>query len=405
MTYKLAWRNLWRNQRRTFITMASIFFAVLLAVAMRSLQEGTYQQMIDNLVSFYSGYVQIHQRGYWEEQNLNQSLAANEDLRQQVQAHPEVQAVVPRLESFALVSYQDESHSAAVVGIDPDAERQLTGLADKVVAGEYLSADRPGAMLAEGLADNLGLSVGDTIVLLGQGYHGVMAAGKYAVQGILAFGSPDLNQRMLYLPLAEAQLMYGAMDRLTSYVLALDDPQATEQVVADLKVQLDPAQYEVMTWRELMPELVQTIEADRAGGVITLWVLYLIIGFGIFGTVLMMTTERRFEFGVLIAIGMKKGRLALTVMAESIIIAILGVLAGSLVALPITWYFQENPIYLGDEMAEMYADFGMDAVIPMTVDPAIFLNQALTVLLMTAIIGLYPLIKISRLDAVQAMRP
>jgi len=403
MILKLAWRNLWRNQRRSLITMASVFFAVLLAIVTRSLQEGTYSQMIDNVVGFYTGYAQVHQQGYWEEQTLDHSLAEDPSLVEQVQAHPQVEHLIPRLESFALASYRDETAPAAVVGIDPALERLLTHLPDQLVAGQYLD-DRSGALLAEKLAEKLSLSVGDTVVLLGQGYHGVMAAGKYAVQGILSFGSPDLNQRMLYLPLAEAQLMYGARDRLTSYVLALDDPQATEQVVADLKVQLDPAQYEVMSWRELMPELVQTIEGDRAGGVIMVWVLYLIIGFGIFGTVLMMTTERRFEFGVLMAIGMKRIELSFTVILESIIIALLGVLAGSLVALPITWYFQANPIYMGDEMAEMYAEYGMDAVLPMVVDPALFLDQGLTILIITLFISLYPLINISRLKPVEAMK-
>mgnify|MGYP006267471733 CR=1 FL=1 len=403
MTYKLAWRNLWRNQRRSLITMASIFFAVLLAIVTRSLQEGTYNQMIDNMVSFYSGYVQVHQRGYWEEQTLDHSLAEDPTLVEQVQAHPQVEHLIPRLESFALASYRDETAPAAVVGIDPDLERQLTHLPDKLVAGQYLD-DSGGALLAEKLAEKMSLGVGDTVVLLGQGYHGVMAAGKYAVKGILSFGSPDLNQRMLYLPIAEAQLMYGADGRLTSYVLALKDPQRTPQVVADLQGQLDTAQYEVMDWRSMMPELVQTIEGDRAGGVVMVWVLYLIIGFGIFGTVLMMTTERKFEFGVLTAIGMKRGKLSLTVILESIIIAMLGVLAGALAALPITWYFQENPIYMGDEMAEMYADYGMDAVLPMVVDPALFLDQGITILIITLIISLYPLLKISRLKPVEAMK-
>lgn len=403
MIYKLAWRNLWRNKRRSLITMASIFFAVLLAIVTRSLQEGTYNQMINNMVSFYSGYVQVHQQGYWDEQTLDNSLAEDPALVEQVLAHPQVETLIPRLESFALASYQDETAPTAVVGIDPERERQLTNLPDKLVAGQYLD-ENGGALLAEKLAEKMNLGVGDTVVLLGQGYHGVMAAGKYEVKGILSFGSPDLNARMLYLPLTEAQVMYGAYDRLTGYVLALKDPQATPQVVAELQAQLDTAQFEVMDWRSMMPELVQTIEGDRAGGVVMVWVLYLIIGFGIFGTVLMMTTERKFEFGVLTAIGMKRGRLSLTVILESIIIAMLGVLAGILAALPITWYFQENPIYMGDEMADMYAEYGMDAVLPMTVDPALFLDQGITILIITLIISLYPLIKISRLEPVEAMK-
>lgn len=404
MIFKLAWRNLWRNKRRTLITMASIFFAVLLAIFMRSFQEGTYGQMINNMVSFYTGYAQVHQQGYWDEQNLDNSLAATPELRDQIAQHPNVTSVIPRLESYALISYQDETASSVVVGIEPEVEKELTQLDGKIVEGEYLNSDRGGAMMAEGLAEKLGLSIGDTVVLLGQGYHGMMAAGKFAVTGLVSFGSPDLNKSMLYLPLAEAQLMYGAEGRLTSYVLGIDDPQRTEKVIADLAQQLDTTQYEIMDWATMMPELVQTIEGDRAGGVVVIWVLYMIIGFGIFGTVLMMTTERQYEFGVLTAIGMKRRKLSMTLIVESIIISILGVLAGMLAALPLTWYFQENPIYMGDEMAEMYADYGMDAVLPTIVDPALFLDQGIFILVITLLISLYPLLKIRKLDPVTAMK-
>ena len=159
-----------------------------------------------------------------------------------------------------------------------------------------------------------------------------------------------------------------------------------------------------MEWSTMMPELVQTIESDRAGGFITVFILYVIIGFGIFGTILMMTTERQYEFGVLTAIGMKRGKLAFTVLVESVIIAMLGVLAGSAIAFPIVWYLNRNPIYMGDEMAEMYAEYGMDAVLPTVIDPVIFSQQAMTVLIITLVVSLYPLFKIRRLDAVKAMR-
>ena len=404
MTLKLAWRNLWRNRRRTYITMASVFFAVLLAIAMRSLQEGTYAQMINNVVSFYSGSVQVHAQGYWDDQSLDLSMEQSSELETKLLADPQVTVAGPRLESFALISFGEESASSAVVGIDPELEDGITGLRGKLVDGSYLDANDQGLLLAEGLAEKLSATLGDTLVLLGQGYHGVMAAGKYPIQGILSFGSPDLNKRMLYLPLKEAQVMYGAEGRLTSYVLGLNNPQSSAQVVSRLETKVDSAEHEVMEWSTMMPELVQTIESDRAGGVITVFILYVIIGFGIFGTILMMTTERQYEFGVLTAIGMKRGKLAFTVLVESVIIAMLGVLAGSAIAFPIVWYLNRNPIYMGDEMAEMYAEYGMDAVLPTVIDPVIFSQQAMTVLIITLVVSLYPLFKIRRLDAVKAMR-
>ena len=248
------------------------------------------------------------------------------------------------------------------------------------------------------------MTVGDTMVLLGQGYHGASAAGKYHVGGLLKFGSPDLNKRMVYLPLAEAQDMYAAPERLTSIALGLDRPASMNQVVSDLQLELSAEEYEVMNWQQMMPELVQMMKADSGGNVIFLGFLYVIIAFGVFGTVLMMTTERKYEFGVMLAIGMKNLRLALTVVAEILFLALIGVGAGMALSFPLIWYFNRNPIYMGDQMQEMYEQFGIDANIPTALDGEIFFKHGLFVLFFCLLISLYPLIHILSLRAIKAMK-
>ncbi|RMG19951.1 MAG: ABC transporter permease [Bacteroidetes bacterium] len=424
MIFKLAWRNLWRNKRRTLITAASVFFAVLLAVLMRSFQEGSYDLMIKNVVSFYTGYAQVHKKGYWDDQSLENSFGHAREVEQQVLAHPHVVEVVPRLESFALAAHKDLTEGCMVVGTDPEAEHHLSGLKDKAFKEKhllpdpeapdsvreeyvydpayYLRADDEAVLLAEGLAEKLELGVGDTLVLIGQGYQGVTAAGKYAVKGLVKFGSPDLNKRLVYMPLKLAQQLYAAPDRLTSLALVIDQPQQSTQIVQELRQQLD-GEYEVMDWKEMMPELVQSIEADRGGGIITMLILYMIIGFGIFGTVLMMTAERQYEFGVMIAIGMKKWRLATIVVLETVLIAILGVLAGSLAGLPVVAYFNKHPIYWAS-MEKMYEEFGMEPIMPTALKLSIFSEQTMLVLLIVMVVCTYPFWKIQRTNPIEAMR-
>ena len=403
MILTLAWRNLWRNKRRTLITMASVFFAVLLAVSMRSLQEGVYQKMIENVVSFFSGYVQIHQDGYWDDQIIDNSFEKSVEVERTAGEVKDVSDAIPRLESFALASAGNKSKAARVIGINPHLEDGLTHLKSKLTEGSYLLENEGGALVAKGLAEKLGLGVGDTIVLIGAGYHGIMANGLYPIRGLVSFGSPVLNQLLVYLPLQEAQLLYGAENRLTSYALNLSNPKSTDKVTQNLAKELGET-YEVMNWKEMMPELIQQIESDKLGGYIMMGILYLIIGFGIFGTVLMMTTERKYEFGVLVAIGMKKFKLGLIVFFETLFIAALGIIAGILGSLPIVLYFQENPIYMGDEMAKAYEQFGIEAVIPMSLEPSVLMNQAIVVLVVTAVIGLFPIWKISSIEPVEAMR-
>lgn len=400
--FTLAWRNLWRNKRRTLITAASVFFAVLLAILMRSLQEGSYEKMIENIVSFYTGYAQIHKEGYWDEQSLDNSFEVVPAVETLMNNEPLLQESVSRLESFALASSGEVSEGCLVIGTDPETENRLTHLSGMVQKGQYFKSGERSVLLATGLAEKLNLSVNDTLILISQGYQGVTAAGKYPISGLVKFGSPELNGRLVYLPLPVAQDFYGAPNRLTSYALAIDDPHKVPQLVSQLRSGLKES-YEVMSWDEMMPELVQLIEADRGGGILMMGILYLIIGFGMFGTVLMMTAERQYEFGVMTAIGMKKSRLAAIITIETIFISMIGVIAGALASLPLVIYYHYNPIYLGDKISEAYAEFGMEAVFPMAISPTIFLTQAIVVFVFACLVCIYPAWKILHLNPIKAM--
>lgn len=402
MLLKLAWRNLWRNKRRTLITAASVFFAVLLSIFMVSIQDGMYDKMIDNVVGLQMGYAQVHQKGYWEEQIIDNSMADTPELRKKILADPEVEAVIPRLESFALAAAGEASRGCAVIGVDPEAENELTHLASRLDSGRYFKAGEAGVLIADGLAEKLHLGLGDTLVLIGQGYHAASAAGKYPIVGMLHIGNLDLNSRMVYLPLPAAQEMYAAEGRISSYVLDLKSPQEAIITAQNIEKSLGE-EYEAMDWQTMSPEFVQMMEGDKGSNVIVIAILYLIVGFGIFGTVLMMTTERKYEFGVVVAIGMKRLKLGLTVFLETIFVSILGVVAGSVVALPITMYFNANPIRI-ESLAEAYAQFGLEPVLPTAVNAGIFLDQATTVLVIASIISIYPFLRILRLDPVTSMR-
>lgn len=400
----LAWRNIWRNRRRTFITLASVVFAVLFSCLMQSMHLGAWGQMINNAVRFYTGYIQVHQKGYWHDRTLDNSFANLASLQHQLAQHPNVVAVVPRLESFALASGADRTKGTLVIGIDPEKEDQLTRLRSKIQGGNYLQTGKKQVLVAEGLAQYLKLAPRDTIVLIGQGYHGVNAAGKYEIAGIVKFPSPQLNDQLVYLPLAEAQWLYGTGNRLTSLALLVENPQKVAATREALQSKLNTRQFEVMDWQELMPELVQSFELDSIGGQVILFILYAVVGFGIFGTFLMMTTERRYEMGVMVAIGMSRLRLQAVMFLEVLMLALAGTLLGILVSLPLILYLHHHPIPVTGNLAEMYQKFGMDPIIPFSPRPAIFLKQAYIVVLLTSVLGLYPLWFIRRLNPVTALR-
>lgn len=404
MILKLAWRNIWRNKRRTWITVAAIGFAVFFSATMKSSQLGSYANMIDNVTRFFTGYVQIHEQGYWDDKTLEKTFVASDDILNIAQETKYTEDVAPRLESFALAAFGNQSKGSLVLGIDPKRESSLTKLKEKLIEGEYLSADDKAVMISEGLAHYLKMDLNDTIVLISQGYRGVNSAGKYPVKGIVKFPSPDLNGQLIYLPLKEAQWFYGAEDRLTSIAITIKHPDLAEDVVTSLDQQLGEGTYEIMGWREMLPELLQQIELDYVGGLIMRFILYTVIAFGIFGTFLMMVNERKYEFGVMMAIGMKRYKLQLIVFAETIMIAFTGALVGILAASPLIFYFNQNPIRFTGEYAKMFEDFGVEPILPFSIEPQVFYGEAQIVFVITVILALYPLWAIHKLHINNAIR-
>jgi len=404
MILKLAWRNIWRNRRRSFVTLSSVLFAVFFAVVLRALQLGTYDRLIDNVVSSYTGYIQIHQEGYWDDRTLEKVMAVDDLPERLGDIIPGVSDVFPRLESYALVATERKTRGGMIVGLDPVREDPMLDLTGKITAGELFGNDESSVAVAEGLARSLGVGPGDTLIILGQGYQGMSAAGKYPVCGIVKFPSPEMNSGLVLMSLAQAQDLFSAYGLVTSLVIRLPDSRRLEGIQAGLERELDPASYEIMSWRDLLPELVQTIQLDSGSGLIMILILYLVILFGIFGTLLMMLNERRFEFGVLISVGMSRTRLILVTLVEIVLLTLMGVVSGALLAAPLQAYLARHPIRFTGEGARAFEEMGWEAVMAASTDPAIAITHGVGVLLLTLVISLYAVARISRLEPVRAMR-
>lgn len=399
----LAWKNIWRSRNRTIITMASIFFAVILSVLTNSLQDGIFDNLVKNIVSFYSGEIQVQRPDYWNEQILDNGFEVKETVEKKLLAGKNIAGITPRLESFALASSKYTTKGCLVAGIDPLRENKITRLHSKLIAGSYLGATDRAVLLSEGLAQQLQLGTGDTIILIGQGYHGATAAGKYLVKGILHFGSPDLNDRILFIPLETAQDLFSAEKIITSYVLLLDRPELLSSTAVLLQSALG-SQLRVMTWEEMLPDIKQHIQTDSNNMKIIQAILYLLIGLGIFGTLLMMMVERKYELGLLLAIGMKKSRLILLLLAESVISVLWACLLGILCSIPLVFYLNRHPLRMGGETARIYNRFGFEAVFPTSTAPVHFISQALLILCLGLILSLYPAYKVLSLNPANAMK-
>lgn len=400
---KLAWRNLWRNRRRTYITASSVLFAVFFALVMRGFQFGSYRHMVVNLVHAYTGYIQFHAKGYQDEPGMNNLFEISDSLENNWRRIEKTRFTY-RLESFVLASYGTKTRASIITGIVPEKEDSLTALKSKLIRGNYLTEKDSGILVSSELARILHIDVNDTLVVLGQGYQGASAAQLFPVRGILKFPSPELDKQMLFVSLPMAQELFSAYGMCTAAAFDLEGPEKLNEVAEMLKSQVDTSKYEVITWEEAMPEMVQQIESDNASGLIMLGILYMIVGFGVIGTVLMMTAERRKEFGVLIAVGMKRSKLIIIQTIEMIILGLLGIFAGIILSLPLLVYFLYHPIRLSGEMAKAMLDWGFDPIMPVLIQSDYFISQAVVVFVIVLFSTLVPAFSISRLTVINALR-
>ncbi|MCG6911065.1 MAG: FtsX-like permease family protein [Deltaproteobacteria bacterium] len=403
-TARMAWRNIWRQKRRTFITAGTISLALLLALFTRSMQEGSYARNLDNATRFYSGYLQLQEPGFSENQSIDRLLPGGKAFVEKIHTIKGVTTAVPRLESFALGAAGERSKGVMVMGVAPLAEDAYSGLSKRVKKGRYFASKDEKAVLVGGkLAEYFKLSIGDEFVLYGQGFHGTMAAGLYEVAGIIHFPNQQIDARIVYLPLKTAQALYHTGNRVSAWVLHGKDVKGIPRLEKSARETMGP-DVKVRNWADISPELAQQITMDRVSGIFMILVLYGVVGFGLFATIAMMTLERQREFAVMLATGMARARLQLLVVLESFFLALTGVLAGFSLAMPILLWFFYHPIRLTGDLAASIEEMGFEAVIPFSLAPELFVGQMLVVLTLLLLCSLYPLVRILKLEIPKALK-
>ncbi|MGR5150877.1 ABC transporter permease [Photobacterium swingsii] len=414
MLVKLAWRNLWRQKRRTVLTASALALALFLSLLMRGFQEGSYANNIDNAARFYTGLIQLQNSDYVESQSIDDLLPASAAFIQPAKQHANISQILPRIESFALSASGDKSKGVMVLGVLPEQEDAYSGIASKLSQGEFLTQADDQVLIGEGLARYYNITVGDEIVLYGQGYQGHTAAGLYRIKGILHFPVSQLDNQLVYMPLAQAQALYSTGEQVTSWVLHTKELAGLPQTEQDLQQAYDvmasqasggrPLDVVVRDWQDLSPEMAQQILLDRAGGLFLMYILYGVVGFGLFATLMMMTLERQREFGVMLATGMLRSRLLQLISIESLLIGLLGIALGVLTALPILLWFSAFPIELTGETGKMMLEMGYEPIIPVLINSALFLDQIQIVLILLVLCLLYPMWRTYRLCLVDALK-
>ena len=290
-----------------------------------------------------------------------------------------------------------------VFGVVPENEQEISGIAKWISDGEYIHSGSKDVLLGKVLAENLDVHVADSVVFIGQGYHGISTAGIFRVAGLLDFPLPDLSKQVVYMDIDNCRNYLGLIDQLTSYVLMVHVPDDVEPAIESIKPALDP-DLKIYAWDELQPELVSLIEGKLASGSVIKGLLFMIIGFGVLATIIMLMHERKRELGVMIAIGFQKTKIMVMIIIESFWIGIIGVMAGLAGSFPLVYYLFRNPIHVTGKMAETYRSMGFEPIIKFSIDPQIFISPAITVFIIFALISLYQIYYVAKLNTVNALR-
>ena len=458
--------------------MSSIFFAVFLAIIMRSFQLGSYDGMINTMIEKYSGHIQIENPDNPEDPSIDNCIEYSDKIINKISNLKNVKIVAPKLSSFSYAYFSQQGSFALTVGVNPEIENKMSGLKSQIakyyisevalaqlnkqniskkikialkenknkyfsnskalsynlgleteelkqkylpmieqataIKGKYLTNNDDGVLIGSRLANHMNLKVGDTLTLTGLGYHGTSAAGLFPVRGIVKAPNPKLDATIIYASLKNLEEYFSAYEQtgtdtsffITSYAVNLykkDDKSISETKNKIINL-LDSKKFLTRGWKSANKTLANQIKSDNESGKMMIALLYIVIAFGIFGTILMMIAERKREMGVMVAVGMRKTKLAIIISIEMFFISLIGLFLGMLVSAPIVALGNIYPIQLKGEMAEMMANYGMEPVMPMAWFDMYYLNQVFIVTIIVAIVMIYPVFVIRKLNVIDALR-
>jgi len=405
MVPRLAWRNVWRNPRRTLLTVAATVFAVFLTVFALAMTTGTHEKMIEDSARLGSGHIQISGPGYLERRTLEYFLPYDAVLERVLEAQPRIEGFSARVVSFGLLSRDDATFGVGVMGVDPRREPSVTTLASRVKDGRFLDPlGRREVVLGRRLARNLSANLGDELLLFSSAYSLETAYDLFEVVGIMRLPDAQLERTLAVISLADAQEFFVYGNRVSEVAVLAASDRAVPALVAGLRAAVDPERAVVHTWRETSPEMEQIIFLDDVGMYITLAILVVVVGFGILNTILMAVLERQREFGVMLALGLRPMSIFRVVYLESMLLATVGLAIGLALALPLVLFMEGHPIALTGGAAEAIELFGVEPVMTWELRSGNPLGSSLTILGVALLAALYPASKAARARPVDALR-
>ncbi len=402
LLFSLAWRNLWRHRRRSFLNMALLAIAVMIIVFLISIHDGMYERMISNAVDLSVGDIQIQEPLFEEDPVIENFIFRTADDEKILKKENLIKAYAPRIETYGLISGPKTTQGAALVGIDPDLEKTVSVLANKVTTGSFLTTDDlEGVLIGQTLAENLDLKVGSELVVLTQDYYHQTSAAKYIVRGFLLSGAQEVDGFQVFFNLKGLQNLLSVEDGVSKFVIRLKSHSQLPKAVVNLNQSMKPLN--VLTWKIKLKSILEMIELEKSGIRLITSMFGIVIFFGLLNTSLMNVLERTREIGVLKAIGTDPQKVAMQYFLETLMLSLTGLAVGMVLGTLLMFYFAAFPITLHG-FEEEFKRYNLEAQM-FTVFKFKTLFTAFSSILMYCLVSsVYPAWRASRISILKALQ-
>lgn len=408
MIARLAWRSIWRNRRRTLITVLSMGFGLACTVFFIAIGEGVYAQLIDQVVRMQAGHITIENPSYRDAPAVDLWVKAPESLRSQIERLPQVERTKLIIMGQGIARSGSGDVSATLMGIEPSVEVDTSPLVRHIVAGRYLDDDDgPWVVIGSELAKRLKLRVGKKMVLTTNDAAGNLVDELVRVRGIFETGSVEIDGYLIQAPIDFARRLFGLPEEgATQLGVVLRIPEAQESILREVRLMVAEQDIAVLPWQEVVPEIASYIKLDKGSNLIFQAILVFLILFTIFNTILMSVLEREREFAVLLALGTKPVQLRLQILMESVYLGLIGCALGLLVGGLAAWAAQVWGIDLRSLLEEGFtiSGFAVSAKMHARVTIGLLLGTAGLVFGATLILSLIPMRHATRLSIVDQLR-
>jgi putative ABC transport system permease protein len=419
MLAKLAWRNVFRQRRRTVLTLLTMTGSFVLSSISIGWMEGSYGSIIMFFTNSRTGQIQIHGEGYMEDPSIYETVDDYLDIGAVLDSIPGVRTWAPRIYTGALLAVRPEgsgaggvfsnSAAASVTGIEPDMEERATGFSSQLVQGDMLSASAADTsyfavgqiVLGRELAVVLDASVGDSLVMLSQAADGGSADRKYVIIGIQSTGNADVDRNTCYITLKDAQLLFSLEGRVHEMAIMTGSLARVDGLTERIRTRLSGRELEVDSWKSFAREFYNGMKADESSLRITIFVIVLVAAMGVLNTILMMVLERSREFWVMKALGTRPDFIVRMIVLEANIMGLMSIIAGVVISTVVLFYLSHHGLVLNPPI-----DYGGTVFREMiaTVNPACYWVPALCVILTASTVSIPPALKAAHTKAAKTLR-